>query len=330
MGRTPKLTILILAGALVWSLAQAQTLPAALSLSSTPSSPSPGESFTVHANTPSTDPNTAFFNWAVDGKARKDLSGFGKKDIDLIAGSIGSLTKISISASQGGKPIGSASLLVRPADLALTWVAETLVPKWYGGKALPSQNSVVNVIAVPQILITGKAVSPKNLIYRWSLDDEENTLTGVGADIFRIKTSDLPRASHRVTVVVEDTNKSVKKTGEIFIEPVVPRLGIYSSTPLGGVEHNISRSFFFTQLRGLLDFVAEPFFFPVKSKKELSIRWSVSAVDTSGTPENPHILTVDTNNQQPSSISIPIQATASWDAGLIPLGATRSLNLFLQ
>lgn len=322
-----KLIILILAGLSSAWLVGAQTLPAALSLSSTPSSPSPGKSFTVHANTPSTDPNTAFFNWIVEGKARKDLSGFGKKEINLTAGTVGSLTRVSVSVSQGGKPLGSSSLSVRSADLALTWAAETLVPKWYQGKALPSPGSVVNIIAVPQIVI-GSAIAPRDLIYRWGLDDEENVLVGVGEDILSIKTSDFPRSSHRITVAVEDVGRSVKKTGEIFINTVSPRLVIYASTPLGGVEPRLAHSFFNTELRGLIDFIAEPFFFPVKSRKELSFRWSVAGNETAGTPENPQVLTVDTNGQQPSAIQI--QTTASGGAGLVPPTAAQSLNLLLR
>lgn len=321
-------TILLIALFLGAGIMQAQTLPAALSLSATPSSPSPGESFTVQANTPSADSTIAFFNWAVDGKARQELSGFGKKDINLTAGGLGSLTRISVFASQGGKPLGSASLSVRPADLALTWVAETLIPRWYKGKALPVPSSVVNIIAVPQIVVGGKTLSPRNLVYRWGLDDEERILEGAGEDIFRIKTSDFPRSSHRITVAVEDINRTVKKTGEIFINPVSPQLAIYASTPLGGVEPRAAHSFFFTELRGLMDFIAEPFFFPVKSRKELSFRWSVAGNEVAGTPENPHVLTLDTNQRQPGEVLV--EARVNWGAGLIPLTSARSLTLFLQ
>ena len=306
----------------------AQILPSAVSITSSPSSPSPGQKFTVTAGTPSTDKNTTTFTWTVDGKRRADLSGMGKNSFELTAGEVGSLTRVSVTATQAGKPIGASALNIRVSDLSLVWVAETLVPQWYKGKALPSPGSIVSVAAIPQIMVGGKTISPKNLIYQWGLDDEEKTRVGVGEDIFRIKTSDLPRSLHHVTLTVEDTGRTVKKSGEIFIEPLAPRLVIYHSTPLGGVDPRSAQSFFFIKLRGLVDFVAEPFFFPVKSRNELSFRWSVAGLDATGAPENPHVLTLDTSQRQPGEV--PIETVVSWKGGFIPIITTRTLTLLLQ
>lgn len=314
--------ILLVAGA-----SNAQFVPDALSLVASPSSPSPRETVTVRAATPTFDKNTAVFSWSVDGKSRPDFSGLGKDSISLTAGGVGSVTTVRVNVSRAGSEGNSASLNIIVSDLALPWFAETYTPKWYKGKALPVANSVVSVAAIPRIIIGGRALRPEELIYRWDLDDEEGIVSGIGKETFRVKISDLPKTTHRVRVLVEDAGKRIQKEAEVFFLAFEPRVVIYPSSPLGGGEWRSAAANFSAASGGLLDFVAEPFFFSASTKKTLAFSWNVAGQEVAGSPQNPHIITLNTAGLNEGEI--PISVNADDRDEFVP-SAFKSFNLIVR
>ena len=323
-----KIIILVIIGLFAGFFANAQLFPGPVSLSASPESPSPGETFTVKASVLAFDKNTALFEWTVNDKKLADDSGLGKDNIILTAGELGSNMRITTRITRLNGAAISISITVPVSDLSLTWFAETYVPKWYKGKALPIQNSVVNIIAVPTLIVNGRLQKAENLIYNWKLDGKENELSGVGKQVFRIRTSDMPLTSHQIEVSVEDLNKKIYKTGQLLIINNNPFVLIYPSSPLGGIEPRTSITNFATTKRGIFDFAAEPFFFPVTAKKILSWKWAVAGNEIKESAENPHLLTVDTTGQPVGNIPIGIVAEDNTQEFLAP--QTKIINLLLQ
>lgn len=324
------LTFFLVIGLCMYTPVSAQLLPAPVSMVVSPPAPSPGDTVTVAAVTPSFDSHTAYFSWTVDGRARADLSGTGKNTITLIAGNVGSTQRAAVSVSRKtagtGVTGGDASITIRPAGLILTYVAETFVPRWYRGKALPVSGSIVEVIALPDVVVDGTRVPAERLMYRWGLDDERNVLTGIGEQVLRVQTSDMAGTSHEVKVRVEDEAGKVKKEGVFYIVPATPLVAIYNSSPLGGVEFRTSQNF--TGTKGLFDFIAEPFFFPVPSRAELAWRWNVGGAAFAGNAGTPHIITVDTGQYPEGPLSIG--ASAEKSGQLFLSTASALLTFFLR
>jgi hypothetical protein len=277
-----KAAVLILTLVIIGSFAHAELIPDPVSLVAKPLTPAPGEEFLVEASTPTFDKNTATFSWIVDGRLRPDLSGQGKNAISLKADKVGSVIRVGVEVSTPQGLGGSASLVIRVSDLVLTWFAETYVPKWYKGKPLPIPESVVSIVAVPQILIGGRTLAPSSLIYRWDLDDQEKALTGVGEQVFRIKTSLFPQNLHQIKVIVEDSGGQIRQEKEVFIVSREPRVVIYQSSPLGGIEFRSAPAVSIASKDETRDLLAEPFYFPVSSKKNLSYRWNVAGTEFIG------------------------------------------------
>lgn len=310
------------------TLAHAQLVPDALSLIASPSSPSPGQTVTVQAATPTFDKNAAFFSWSINGKVRSDLSGAGKDLITFVADTVGSQTRVAVDISRSGSEGRSVSLTIVTSDLSLPWFAETYVPKWYKGKALPVVDSVVRVVAIPQVVLGGGTVRPEDLIYQWGLDDEENALSGIGQRVFRVKVSDLPGASHHVQVTVEDQGKRIQKSGELFIVPIAgPRVTVYEVSPLGGVNPRVAVSVISTNKRGLMDFSVEPFFFSASTRKLLSYKWSVGGSGVRGAPTNPNLITLNTEGLAPGEI--PVSVSVDDQDEIVPQ-AIKAFSLLLQ
>ena len=324
--QTLKQIVILLTGLIFGLSAYAQVIPAPLSLSASPASPPPGTTFAVSAATPTFDKDAAIFSWTVDGKTRPDFFGQGKNEITLTAGDAGTQMRISVSVSYPGGG-GEASLIVRPSGLSLAWFAETSVPRWYRGKALATPSSVVNIVAVPEFVIDGKRISPDNLIYRWSLDDQTNALVGAGKQVFRIKTSDIPKTTHQVEVTVEDIDRKIRKEARLIVAPTAPRAAIYSSTPLGGVEFRTA-AVSATVKKGLYDFVAEPFFFPTLSRQDITTIWDIAGAAIQNSFSSPFLATIDTSGLPQGTT--PVTVRISYAKGLIPQSASQTLNLFVQ
>lgn len=300
----------------VFNSAAAQALPTPLSLSALPASPAPGQEFIVTASTPTFDKDTAYFEWVVDGKARPESSGLGQNQMTLEAGrDIGSPIRFSVHVSRAGGETTDASLAVIPSELSLPWIAETSAPKWYRGKALPGAGATIAVGAVPQIVLNGTTLDPKSLIYRWSIDNTRNALVGAGKRVFRFRASDFPRTSHQIDVVVEDIDRRIRKERRVLIETAVPRVLLYPSTPLGGIEFRTA-NFQASTRRGLFDVRAEPFFFPDALTPSLTYAWTADGGDIAPSQGDQKLLTFDTNRRGPGSV---------------PVGVTvRSTNPFLS
>lgn len=307
-----RLTIInvIFAGLLGICVAHAQVVPPPISLSASPSSPAPRTQFIVSAATPTFDKDFAAFDWTVDGKARPEFSGVGKTEITLTAGAVGSVTRVSVTASRNNQDTANASLTVIPSDLALPWIAQTSVPKWFRGKALPTPGSVVSIIAVPRITVAGAALNPDALIYRWRIDSDKESLVGAGKRVFTFTASDLPQTTHQIDVSVEDIDGRIRKEGRVLITTdASPRVALYPSSPLGGAEPRLAGSA--STRPGLFDVIAEPFFFPLSSVPSLSYTWNVDGNGVAASVQNPRLVTVDATRRahQTIPVSMTVRAT---------------------
>lgn len=326
--RFGQLALLLVIGIFAGLVASSQFLPgtALVSLAATPPSPSPGETVTIEAFTPTVDKTTATYIWTVNGRFQEDLSGSGKTALTLTAGEVGSAIAVGVIVEQGGIEVGSAFLSIPVSDLALTWSADSLVPRWYKGKALPATESIVNVAAVPAITLGGTTIKPEALVYRWSIGDQRNALSGIGERVLQFRTSDFPKTTHQVRVVVEDQQGRVRKEGQILITTRDPRVALYRVSPLGGVEsRNAFVAEYYTKNQ-ILDITAEPFFYPVTSKKALSYKWSIGGVNVEGVPQNPDILTLDLSRL--TTTVLPVAVTVDDENILIP-PLTKTLSIIM-
>ncbi|MBI4224743.1 MAG: hypothetical protein HY617_00255 [Candidatus Sungbacteria bacterium] len=307
------LILIIVLGLILFSsisvFAQNTSLPVALSLEIQPPSPSPGQSVTVKAYTPTLDTATTFFDWSVDGVRKSELSGYGNNTIQLTAGAVGTLIRASVAITGSNGQPAQSSITIYPSTVALSWYAQTYTPAWYRGKALPTPNSVVIVTATPHIVINGVMLKPENLIYTWGYEDRDWLLTGVGKQAFNVQMPDQADVDQQVRVIVEDLDHRIRKEGSIFITTTLPRAAIYRLTPLGGIDPRAAASVISSFKHETIDLQAEPFFFPTLFKKDIRFQWSIGGLAPQGNPQNPFITTIEAGD--PNLASLPVSTDVS-------------------
>lgn len=313
------------AGCFLANGAHAQFAPP-ISLSSSPSSPAPRSGFTVTASTPTFDPDTAEFEWVVDGKARPEFSGIGANQIQLTAASVGSVTRIAVTVSPAFGESSTAVLTVTPSELTMPWFADTAAPKWYRGKALPVPGAGIMVSAVPRIILGGVELNPDTLIYRWRLDSAKIALSGAGKRTFHFTASPVEDTTHQIDLSVEDIDGRIRKEGRLLIENSnTPKVALYQASPLGGAEFRTAGRH--TANPSLVDIIAEPFFFPASSLTSLIYSWSADGTETGASSQNPRLLTVNGNNLTNQNVSVHVTVSATTPLYMSHAG---TFNLFIS
>ena len=67
------------------------------------------------------------------------------------------------------------TIVIKPSVIVVLWQANnSYVPPFYKGKAMPSPDSEIKVVALPQIKNSSGFVDPKNMTYTWKKDYTNN------------------------------------------------------------------------------------------------------------------------------------------------------------
>ena len=272
-------------------------------LIATPQSPSPGQKVTITTQATSFDIQRTQYTWTVDGEPRPDASGPGRNSYVFTAAEVGSTKHIDVQAEPMNGRAVTASLIVYTIDIAMTWTADTYTPKWYKGKALPIPQSLIRVAAIPTIIIEGITIPAEKLIYTWE-QNGERVLYGVGKQIFEFQEPEQAWDTPTIVLTLEDRERRIQKEARVMIVSQIPQAVIYQSFPLGGIEFRRGASAFFPVPPGIIDVQIEPFFFNKQSKYNFSYEWLVQGNPVSGSPKNPFLLTLDTQQQSLNDVSI--------------------------
>ncbi len=231
--------------------AHAQLATADLSLSTIPINPQPLQNVQIRLNSNGFDLTQASIVWVYNGATV--ASGIGKTMITVVAPANGRVGTISATANGSDFSATTATLILRPASVDVLWEgADSYTPPFYKGRALPANNGLIRVVAIPTIS------APRGLTYTWQENDsalpdasgyEKSSL------VFRNQTLN---TSEDITLSVSSSLFS--GAGEINITPVRPNLLAYFNTN-GYIDYaNGSSSLLNTSGNGAIIHF-EPFYF---------------------------------------------------------------------
>lgn len=263
-----------------------------ISVDITPEAPKPGDTVTLTASGYGTDLNQAKFTWKLDGVT--SLTGTGETVFTFVAGKVGNVDTVSLTILPiGGGPAINKTYTFTPGSVDLLWQAHTYTPPFYKGKALVTPQSQITFVAIPDITNSnGTRVSPKNAIYKWSVDySVQGSKSGYGKDTFTYDT-DILLQSHDFSVESYADGQDSTKSGEgdLTITPVTSGALVYINNPLYGTLFN--KATFSTNMTiPELTFTAVPYYFsPETAGKSLAYQWNLNGVDLP-TPSSQNSLT---------------------------------------
>ncbi len=248
----------------------------------TPEFPEPGAKVEASIDAYSLDTTGARITWNLDGVLIPGTD--DARSVEVFAGKLGEKKLLSARI----EPVQGAPFTLRryitPTAVDIVVEASTYVPSFYRGRALPSADSEVRVIAIPQL---GDNTSPKTLTYQW--EQNGNILFGGpvrGKQSITVSTPRYIGGYLSVSIFDGEGNRVARR--DISLTAVPPELHFYEENPLRGlselaIRNNLSLIGDETTVHG------EPYFFNMKGGETYS--WEINGAPGSATID-PHIITL--------------------------------------
>ncbi len=259
-----------------------------VSIRISPDMPSPLEKVTVTLVSNSVDLDRAVISWSLNGK--KALSGTGEKIFSFLAGNAGESKRVNVTVKTPSGEIITKSTAVSPGEISLFWEAiDSYVPPFYKGKALPSSETNIRVVALPNIKNGGVLVKPENLIYMWKRNN--NVIpgsSGYGKNTFVFKAG-FQFANEKIDVFAETIDGAVAAHSQTIITVGEPVVRLYENRPLEGVYYERTIPERIVLDTGEIATVAEPYFFSAAggTKKGLIFTWLLNEKEVPGMETDP-------------------------------------------
>ena len=287
-----------------------------LALEATPDYPSPGQNVRFTVRSVLLNLATSDITWYVNGAVVKE--GAGLSEMDVVAGPLGSEKKVRVEV-RGENEAVSVSGIIRPTEVELLWEADSYVPPFYRGRALPSAGSHVLFFALPRFQRPGASlISPSDLLYTWRKNGKViQSASGRGKHTVLLD-SPVLFGSDVVSVEVSTADGELRGLSSVRIASVEPLLVLYENHSLFGILYHRALGNQVTIPEVEATFSAVPYFAPVKSPDSGSLlyKWRVNN------------FALDSNTTRPSAITI--NATGSSGRAFIELALTHATNFFMS
>lgn len=265
------------------------------SVEATPESPKSFETITFRLKSFTVDLNRAVISWTVNGKTAE--SGIGKTSFNFQTGKAGTSYALDISVKDSGLGVLTKRLSFRVGEVDLLWEAtNSYVPPFYKGKAMPSSQSSVKFVAVPNLFSGSKKLSPDELVYRWKRNDkyrELNDQSGYGKKSVLIN-GDLIKSGESVEVEASSLNNGSAGQGSALFSYENPLIIFYEDRPAEGISYNRAIGEEFSLPNKESTILAVPYFFSAKTRESaaISYSWKVGDKSVNGTDGNRGFITL--------------------------------------
>lgn len=298
---------ILLGGFFLFSSNAKAASPASVLVNINPQNPSPNENVTITLNSYASNLDSVNISWSVDNKSV--LSGIGKKSFSVNAPAVGG--EISITAIVA-LPDGNIEkrIVIRPSVMTMLWEAtDSYVPPFYKGKAMPTADSEIKIVAIPEIRTSSGAVNPKNMTYSWEKDYMNDTeASGYGKNYY-VYVNDYLEDSNTIGVTASTIDQNYSSSANIEVGVYQPKILFYKKdASLGTVwEHALSDGH---KIVGEEILEAAPYFISPGDIRIPTLSWSWfindSLVSTVGLSNNLMPVKVPTGTSGTSKIRLEI------------------------
>lgn len=281
-------------------------LERALDLTLDPLYPSPGDSVRMSITTFALDLSLSNVVWMVNGE---EISrGLDLTEATITVGGLGSESHVVVIAEEQEGIVASAEARIRPAEIDIVWEADSYVPPFYRGRALPGSNSPIRAQAVGRFATDGgTAIPTEDIVYTWYRNDAvvekgrgKSIVTVPGPSLFSTDTL-------RVVAVSADGAHSSAASADI--PSTDPFVMLHENHPLFGILYHRSLEQGAITMETEQRVTAVPYFASILSPRDAGLlyEWAVNDSRIDPNPEEPQTLTITAEGYTgPADISLAI------------------------
>jgi hypothetical protein len=251
-----------------------------------PKLPEPNSEVNVSLDAYTMNTAGAKISWFIDGVEIAERA--NARSITVTTGELGEEMTVSAQVQQGGGGGFTVRSNIVPGAVDLVLEAETYVPPFYRGRALPSADATVRVVAVPHIAGT---TDPRTLTYLW----EYNGGVLLGGPVRGEQSVELEASRFSggyIRVVVSNSDGENVAENAIFIEAMNPEIHFYEENPLRGlselaIKDSLSLIGEETTIHG------EPYFFGSDLfRDKTTFDWKIDGAAVTSANADPHTITL--------------------------------------
>ena len=245
--------------------------PGSIIVDLVPENPAPYENVDIKLSSFAANLDSVLITWFVNGQ--NTLSGIGKKSFSITAGAAGSEVTVSAKISLPDGEI-EKTILIRPNNATLLWQAnDSYVPPFYRGKAMPTSDSEIKIVAMPEIKTASGTVDSKNMVYSW-LKDYSNEVAGSGyGKNFFLYVSDYLDSSNNIEVVASTVDGNYSSKASLNVSTISPQISFYKKyNDLGVLWERTMENGDMVKDGEIL--VAIPYFISPKEIQNPILKWS--------------------------------------------------------
>jgi len=274
-----------------------------------PQNPTPGETVNITLNSYVDNLNAVLISWSVNNK--RSSSGVGEKTFSINAPAAGQEATIVATIKLPDGDINT-KMLIKSSVMVLLWQADdSYVPPFYKGKALPSPESEIKVVAMPEIKNGSKLITADNLVYNWKQDYTNNQDgSGYGKNSFTY-VSDYLDSSNNIDVTASTVDQTSSSEASIDIGTYQPKILFYKNDAnMGTLWENIISDGY--KVTGDTTIQAAPYFISPADIRIPTLTWNWSInnnpVAIDGYQQNLIPLKVQTGVSGTSRINLQINS----------------------
>ncbi|MBI2610643.1 hypothetical protein HYW60_01765 [Candidatus Kaiserbacteria bacterium] len=287
-----------------------------LALELTPAHPAPGERLHARARSSLLDLSETQLRWSANGKPIAE--GIGVTEVDVTAGALGSETQLTVTALENALEFSSAEATIAPVELDLLWEADSYVPPFYRGRALPSAGTNLRLEAIPRFVRSGSSVPLRDIIFTWKRDGYViAAASGRGKSKATVESPPL-FASETISVEAKTSDGRLQGVASARISSQEPHVALYENDPVFGIAYHraLARENQIPEIE--TTFAAVPYFAEAASPDDTALiyNWRVNDIGIANDPEHPSGLTIN--------------ASGSSGSALIELLLKHATNLFIN
>lgn len=326
--------LLLVGGVFLPLTSQAQSTPQEaaqintndIAFTAVPEVPGPFQNVTITAESYLTNVSRAYFVWKVDGKTV--LSQTGAYRFTFSTKDIGERTTVSLMILLVSGETIQKNFVFNPAEINIVWEgADSYVPPFYRGRALPSSEGIIRVLAIPQINNGAGTLDGSKYVFRWKKNDSVlSNNSGYNKNVL-LFAQDYLNPNETIEVTGQDNLSGSTALGTATISVFDPKILMYVRDPINGVDwnHEIGNSYDVTTVEKTI--LAIPYFFtpfnPISN--QLKYEWTING-DEVRTPLSPNMLTLKSGTTKGiSNLKLRIENTVK-----LFLDAEKSLTINLK